>query len=86
MDFLRTWRVFGRPLLGTCILGHVVDDEHPKLKHNFSLLPVIGILINLYLMSELGASNWIIFVIWLAVGLLIYFLYGYKHSKLRKEA
>lgn len=57
-----------------------------SFKHNFSLLPVIGILINLYLMSELGASNWIIFVIWLAVGLLIYFLYGYKHSKLRKEA
>src|SRR5690606_7618238 len=56
-----------------------------SFKHNFSLLPVIGILINLYLMSELGASNWIIFVIWLAVGLLIYFLYGYKHSKLRKE-
>lgn len=54
-------------------------------KHNFSLLPVIGILINLYLMSELGASNWIIFVVWLLVGLLIYFIYGYKHSKLRKE-
>lgn len=54
-------------------------------KHNFSLLPVIGILINLYLMSELGASNWIIFVVWLLVGLLIYFMYGYKHSKLRKE-
>ena len=52
-------------------------------KHNFSLLPVIGILVNLYLMSELGASNWIIFVLWLAVGLVIYFLYGYKNSKLR---
>lgn len=54
-------------------------------KHNFSLLPVIGILINLYLMSELGASNWIIFIIWLAVGLIIYFLYGYKNSKLRTQ-
>lgn len=54
-------------------------------KHNFSLLPVMGILINLYLMTELGASNWIIFVIWLAIGLVIYFMYGYKHSKLHKE-
>lgn len=52
-------------------------------KHNFSLLPVIGILINLYLMTELGASNWIIFVIWLIIGLGIYFTYGYKNSKLR---
>jgi len=56
-----------------------------SFKHNFSLFPVIGILINLYLMSELGASNWIIFIIWLILGLAIYFLYGYKNSKLRKE-
>lgn len=53
-------------------------------KYNFSLLPVTGILINLYLMSELGASNWIIFVLWLIIGLGIYFMYGYKHSKLNK--
>ncbi|MBE8715508.1 amino acid permease [Sphingobacterium hungaricum] len=55
-------------------------------KLNFSLLPVMGILINLYLMSELGASNWIIFLLWLAAGLVIYFAYGYKNSKLNKEA
>lgn len=53
-------------------------------KYRFSLLPVIGILINLYLMSQLGASNWIIFLIWLAVGLVLYFVYGYKHSRLNK--
>ncbi|WP_185211670.1 amino acid permease [Sphingobacterium mizutaii] len=51
-------------------------------KFNFSLLPVIGILINLYLMTELGTSNWVIFLIWLAIGLVVYFFYGYKHSKL----
>ncbi|WP_316930720.1 amino acid permease C-terminal domain-containing protein [Sphingobacterium sp. IITKGP-BTPF85] len=37
-------------------------------------------------MTELGASNWIIFIIWLIGGLVIYFLYGYKHSKLNKES
>ncbi|MNN18909.1 hypothetical protein D3C81_1321290 [compost metagenome] len=57
-----------------------------SFKMNFSLLPVIGILINLYLMTELGASNWIIFVIWLVLGLGVYFMYGYKHSKLNKSA
>ena len=57
-----------------------------SFKMNFSLLPVTGILINLYLMTELGASNWIIFIIWLIGGLVIYFLYGYKHSKLNKES
>lgn len=53
-------------------------------KYNFSLLPVMGILINLYLMSELGTSNWLIFFIWLLAGLGIYFMYGYKNSKLRE--
>lgn len=54
-------------------------------KYNFSLLPVTGILINLYLMGQLGASNWIIFLLWLAIGLVFYFMYGYKHSRLNKE-
>lgn len=53
-----------------------------SFKFNFSVLPVAGILTNLYLMTELGASNWLIFVIWLAIGLVIYFSYGYKKSKL----
>ncbi len=52
------------------------------LRYKFSLLPVMGILFNLYLMTELGISNWTIFVIWLAIGLVIYFSYGYKKSKL----
>lgn len=51
-------------------------------KYNFSILPVMGVLTNLYLMTELGSSNWLIFVIWLAIGLVIYFTYGYKKSKL----
>jgi amino acid transporter len=54
-------------------------------KYNFSILPVMGILTNLYLMTELGSSNWLIFVIWLAIGLVIYFTYGYKKSKLAQE-
>jgi APA family basic amino acid/polyamine antiporter len=54
------------------------------IKYNFSLLPVIGILVNLYLMAELGTSNWTMFLIWLVIGIVIYFSYGYKHSKLRK--
>jgi APA family basic amino acid/polyamine antiporter len=51
-------------------------------RYNFSLLPVIGVLTNLYLMTELGASNWQIFGIWLLIGLVIYFSYGFRKSKL----
>jgi len=48
----------------------------------YSSIPVLGLLCNLYLMSELGFTNWSRFLIWLAIGLIIYFSYGYKHSKL----
>lgn len=51
-------------------------------KFSFSLLPVIGILVNLYLMTELGVSNWTMFLIWLVIGSVIYFSFGRKHSKL----
>lgn len=53
-------------------------------RFNFSLLPVLGILTNLYLMTELGITNWTIFIIWLIIGLVIYFGYGYRNSKLAK--
>src|SRR5690554_1584775 len=53
-------------------------------KYNFSLLPVAGILVNLYLMTELGASNWFIFLVWLVMGLSVYFAYGYRKSKLNE--
>lgn len=52
---------------------------------NLSLIPVLGLLSNLYLMTELHVSNWLRFLIWLAVGLLIYFLYGYRKSKLKHQ-
>ncbi len=45
--------------------------------------PIISILACFYLMYQLPAITWIRFGIWLAVGLVFYFLYGYKHSVLR---
>jgi APA family basic amino acid/polyamine antiporter len=47
------------------------------------VLPILGVLFAIYLMSDLPLSTWIRFVVWLGLGLAIYFLYGYKHSKLR---
>jgi basic amino acid/polyamine antiporter, APA family len=51
---------------------------------NLSLIPVLGLICNLYLMTELGIINWLRFLIWLAVGLFVYFTYSYKNSKLRE--
>lgn len=47
-----------------------------------SLIPVLGLLSCLYLMTELGYTNWLRFLIWLGLGLIIYFTYGYRKSKL----
>jgi hypothetical protein len=54
-------------------------------KQKWSLIPVVGFLINLYLMTELGITNWMRFLIWCAIGVVIYFAYSVKHSKLAKS-
>ena len=50
---------------------------------NYSLIPVLGVLCCLYLMIEIPAKSWMVFFGWMSFGLLIYFLYGYRKSKLR---
>ncbi|MBK7886052.1 MAG: amino acid permease [Bacteroidetes bacterium] len=49
-----------------------------------SLIPVAGILTCLYLMAQIHVHQWIGFSIWLVIGLVLYFSFGYSHSKLSK--
>ncbi len=49
----------------------------------FSAIPVLGMVTNFYLMTMLNFTNWAAFLLWLCFGLIIYFLYGVKHSKIR---
>lgn len=51
-------------------------------KKNISLIPVIGLSCNFYLITELGLTNWLRFGIWLGLGLVIYFLYGYRRKEI----
>jgi amino acid transporter len=53
---------------------------------NFSLIPVIGLLSCFYLLTGMGWTNWAMFGVWLAIGLIIYFLYGYRKSRLAGQA
>ncbi|KAG0549422.1 hypothetical protein BDA96_01G254500 [Sorghum bicolor] len=46
------------------------------------LLPICCIIVNLYLLMNLGSHTWIRVSIWLVAGALIYFFYGLKHSSL----
>lgn len=49
---------------------------------NLSIIPVLGLLTNVYLMSELGIANWVRFLLWCVIGFIIYFAYSYRNSKL----
>ena len=51
----------------------------------FSFIPIMGVLFCLYLMVEIPANSWLVFFAWMAVGLLVYFGYGYKNSRLNKK-
>lgn len=56
-----------------------------SLTKKLSLIPILGLLSCLYLMTELGVTNWMRFGIWLIVGLVIYAFYGYSNSHLTRD-
>ncbi|GAB3201182.1 APA family basic amino acid/polyamine antiporter [Pontibacter aydingkolensis] len=69
----------------------VLRRTNPDLKRPFKtpfvpLVPILGILICGYMMVNLGFDTWIRLIAWMGIGVVIYFLYGRKHSKLRKPS
>jgi len=65
----------------TFILGFAIFSVM-AFKHKFSLIPSLGLICCFYMLSQLGYKNWLYFSAWLIIGLMIYFLYSRKHSKL----
>lgn len=65
------------------ILGATILTVLTWIK-NFSLIPVLGILSCFYLMSQVNYKSWLLFSAWLFIGLIVYFLYGYKNSKISR--
>lgn len=49
---------------------------------NLSLIPLLGLISCCYLLTGMAASNWAWFGVWLVIGLVFYFSYGYRKSKL----
>lgn len=68
------------PMIGFLLLCLVMSVL--SFIKNFSLIPVLGLLSCCYLLTGMEASNWIWFSVWLVIGLLVYFMYGYRKSKL----
>jgi len=50
------------------------------------LVPILGILICGYMMYGLPRDTWIRLIVWMAIGLVIYFTYGIRHSALLKRS
>ncbi len=65
--------IFLLSLLGLAVWGY---------RQNLSLIPMLGLISCFYMMAELSVWNWIYFTIWLLIGLVIYFGYSRKNSKL----
>ncbi len=76
------WNVFKHQIPFLIFLIVAISVSILSVIKNLSAIPVLGLLVNLYLMSQLGITNWLRFLIWLIIGLVLYFSYGYKHSKL----
>ena len=70
--------------LGILVLRRTDPDRpRPFRTPLVPLVPLAAILSCAYLMLQLPATTWIRFVVWLGIGLILYFLYGVHRSKLR---
>jgi basic amino acid/polyamine antiporter, APA family len=66
----------------------VLRRTRPDLERGFRVpwlpvVPIIGALLCFYLMKQLTIETWLRFIVWLLVGLAIYFVYGRRHSRLQ---
>ncbi|GAB3673257.1 amino acid permease [Angustibacter aerolatus] len=70
--------------IGVIVLRRTRPDmERPFKTPLVPVFPIIGCLLCFYLMKDLPGTTWIRFVVWLVIGLAIYFLYSRKHSRLQ---
>jgi APA family basic amino acid/polyamine antiporter len=72
-----------------CISVMVLRHKDPDRVRPFRtplvpLVPILGILFNGYMMVELGVANWIRLIVWLLIGLVVYFLYSRNNSRVQK--
>jgi amino acid transporter len=83
-DFTEGWDVFRDKLPFFLFVILAISLTIASFIKKLSLIPVLGLASCFYLMTELGYTNWMRFLIWLVVGLVIYFFYSRHHSKLKK--
>src|SRR5216110_120843 len=71
--------------LGVNVLRRVAPERPRPFRVPFvPVFPILGVILCVGLMLSLPVMTWIRFVVWLGIGLVIYFLYSVRHSKLRR--
>lgn len=84
-NFSEGWEVFRDKLPFFLFVILSIALTIASFAKKLSLIPVLGLASCFYLMTELGYTNWLRFLIWLVIGLVIYFFYSKQHSKLGIE-
>jgi APA family basic amino acid/polyamine antiporter len=70
--------------VGVIVLRRIDPDRpRPFRTPLVPLVPLAAVVMCSYLMLQLPTLTWIRFVVWLAIGLVLYFTYGMRHSRLR---
>jgi APA family basic amino acid/polyamine antiporter len=64
----------------------ILRRTRPELPRSFRtplvpLVPILSVLACLYLMLNLPVETWLRFLIWMAIGVALYFAYGMRHSR-----
>ena len=71
--------------IGIMVLRHKLPNAiRPFRTPWVPFVPCMGILVCLYLMYSLPAESWYRLAIWMIIGVVLYFAYGKKHSKIRE--
>ncbi len=84
IDF-SSWDILKPQIPYLIFVGFAITLTIVGIVKKLSLIPMMGLLTNLYLMTELGITNWMRFIVWLIIGLALYFLYGKKFSRLKAK-
>ena len=72
--------------IGVLVLRKKRPDLKPAFRVPFGkVLPIVSAVLCLYLMTNLAVETWIFFAIWLVIGVVIYFSYGQRHSRLNEK-
>ncbi|MEU2654822.1 amino acid permease [Streptomyces sp. NPDC007325] len=71
---------------GVIVLRRTRPDLHRAFRTPWvPVLPIVSIAASLWLMLNLPGETWFRFAVWMALGVVVYFAYGRRHSRLGKE-